>query len=29
MFPSTFFIIFSEAPMVTSNLKDKIAHVCS
>ena len=24
-----FFIIFNEAPVVTSNLEDKIAHVCS
>ena len=24
-----FFIIFNEAPVVTSNLEDKIVHVCS
>ena len=27
--PVDFFFIFSEAPVVTSNLEDKIAHVCS
>ena len=27
--PVDFYFIFNEAPVVTSNLEDKIAHMCS